>query len=223
MGAEKTKQEAGNRYGRLIVLSRAGSSGSKAAWLCRCDCGTELVVTGDSLRSRSRTSCGCWRSKNAKDRFTKHGHSNGGGIKRESKTYRSWQEMWARCTRSNHTSYENYGGRGISVCEEWRDFNRFLVDMGERPDGTSLDRVDGELGYFAKNCRWSDRLTQNRNRRGNILISINGDAKCIAEWAAVYGAKYMTLYNRIARGMSPEEAVTAPVGKRRPSGSKEVM
>lgn len=223
MGAEKTKQEAGNRYGKLTVLSRAGSTGNKAAWLCRCDCGTELVVTGDTLRSHGRTSCGCWRGESAINRFTKHGHSNGGGVRRESKTYKPWQEMWARCTRVNHPSYENYGGRGISVCKEWRDFSNFLSDMGERPAGTSLDRVNGELGYSPENCRWSDRLTQNRNRRGNIFITINGETKCVSEWAAVYGIKYMTLYNRIARGMPPEEAVAVPVDKRKSRSSPEDM
>ena len=210
--SQRVKDEVGNVYDKLTVLCRAGSIGTKAAWRCKCACGKELVATGDSLRAGGRRSCGCNRGEYTKARFTVHRESNSGGLKPCSPTYKSWAEMWARCSNSNHISYHNYGGRGISVCERWESYRNFLEDMGPRPEGSSLDRLDGSLGYCPENCRWSSRLTQNRNRRANIMLSLDGHTRCLAEWAEISGLKYMTLYNRVVvRGLPLAEALTMPV------------
>lgn len=191
------KNEVGNHYGRLCVVSRNGSIDGKAAWLCLCACGKEITVTGDSLRQGKQKSCGCFRSDNTAERFFKHGQSNGGGIKRESSTYKSWQEMWARCTRQSHSSYPNYGGKGIKVCPEWSDFTVFLTDMGDRPVNTSLDRINNEEDYGPFNCRWSTRKVQNRNRSIVRPLTLNGVTKCLAEWCELYGIDYHKAYYRV--------------------------
>lgn len=202
-----TKDETGNTYGRLTVLSRNGSVSKKAAWLCRCLCGETVTVTGDSLRQGNQKSCGCYRRDFTYHRSFKHGHSNGGGVRRESSTYKSWQEMWSRCTKPQHISYPNYGAKGITVCPEWVDFTVFLQDMGERPVETSLDRIDPTLGYSPENCRWSTRKVQNRNRSIVRLIEWKGVSKCLAEWCEDYGIPYHKAYYQVfTRGNDIETA-----------------
>jgi hypothetical protein len=140
----------GRRLGRLAVCVYTG----RKYWFCICDCGTRVVVQGGSLRGGRTKSCGCLR----KDRSTKHGMSG-------TPEYSSWKAMMARCYNPCHVAYENYGGRGISVCDEWHSVEAFFADMGERPPGCSLDRIDPNEIYRPGNCRWSDTKQQNQNRR----------------------------------------------------------
>ena len=192
----KVKNEIGNVYGRLTVVRRKGSIGCKAAYECLCECGELLTVTGDSLRQGKQKSCGCYRSDFARSNSTKHGHSNAGGLRRESKTYKSWQEMHARCKNEKHISYKNYGGRGVLICRRWEDFANFLADMGERPEHTSLDRIDNSLDYSHENCKWSDRKTQNNNRRGCHMLEFEGKTQTLAQWCDELGLSYMRTYKR---------------------------
>src|SRR5215471_9922546 len=119
----------GERFGRLVVLARAGvvKCSTAAAWLCRCACGQELVVSGIDLRKGKKTSCKCCARKPRR---------------KVSRTYSTWHGMLQRCSYQKHKDYKYYGARGISVCESWRNFDNFLADMGEAPDGLTLDRVD---------------------------------------------------------------------------------
>lgn len=116
--------------------------------------------------------------------------------------------MIGRCHNPNSSGYSSYGGRGITVCERWRDFANFLADMGERPEGKTLDRIDGSLGYFPENCRWATVGEQNRNTRRNHNVTYNGETHCVSEWARRAGISHETLRGRLAKGWSMDRALT---------------
>jgi hypothetical protein len=147
---------SGRRFGRLIVIKDAGRTKIGAVvWLCRCDCGAETNVPSWDLKSSNTASCGCGVG-------VKHGHTSNGF---RSPTYYSWLNMIQRCTNSANTYFHNYGGRGITVCERWRNFENFLSDMGERPPHHTIDRIDNERSYQPDNCKWSTRKEQAKNKR----------------------------------------------------------
>jgi hypothetical protein len=126
-------------------------------WLCRCDCGNLKVIHSSALKAGLTRSCGCFHD----EYYRKHGHN---GLKGQSPTYKSWDNMISRCTRPSHGSYPAYGGSGITVCHRWCTFANFLADMGERPSlHHSIDRINGSKGYEPGNCRWATRIEQARN------------------------------------------------------------
>lgn len=127
--------------------------------------------------------------------------------------YRTWALMCHRCSNPNSIGWPCYGGRGITVCERWLKFENFLADMGPRPAGTSLDRIDNALGYSPENCRWATRHQQANNMRSNRLITAFGKTMTMAEWARDRNLHYKNLKSRLWRGMSIEEALTLPVMK----------
>lgn len=182
--------ETGNIYGRLIVLERNGSINNKAAWLCQCSCGNRKVVTGDSLRTGNVSSCGCYQRECRGLGNRTHGMTRTG-------TYRSWQEMKTRCNDPSSISYPNYGGRGITICERWTKFENFLEDMGERPEGCSLDRKNNSAGYSKRNCRWVSRTTQNGNKRNNRVVRYKGKVMCLAAWCSRLDLPYPRTYHRV--------------------------
>ncbi|MDE2442378.1 MAG: hypothetical protein KGP14_15280 [Betaproteobacteria bacterium] len=157
---------SGTRFGRLTVVVRAENiqGNPNARWMCRCDCGGETVALGHNLKQGQVTSCGCVRrAVTAKiGRATKtHGHS----YPNESPTYISWECMLSRCTNPHDKSFKHYGARGINVCEQWRTFGNFLADMGERPPGTTIDRINVDGDYEPANCRWATAKEQRANQR----------------------------------------------------------
>lgn len=170
----KAIDEAGNAYGRLTVVERAANAVGRrdAHWLCSCECGDTTVVRGDHLRSGATRSCRCLTSEvvTARNRtlgihYVAHGHLVGG----RSREYVTWANMKQRCTNPRNVAWKDYGGRGITVCDRWLEsFEAFLGDMGEKPRGLSLDRIDNDGNYEASNCRWADAVTQNNNRRAYV-------------------------------------------------------
>lgn len=159
-------------------------------------------------------SCGCYR----RDRSTTHGHSAGKSEKGRnvSRTYTSWHGMLQRCNTKNTPGWENYGGRGIAVCDKWKSFENFLVDIGECP-GTnySIDRFPSmDSNYEPENCRWATRSEQNRNRRNNRLITYMGETLCLTQWTEITGVSRTALLKRLDRGWSLDDAMLTPMGKK---------
>ena len=191
----------GQVFGRLTVVSQAPSRGKYHYYLCRCECGVEKEVYKSSLTRGMTSSCGCIFREVQSARLTTHGMSG-------TKTHKTWKSMLERCTNPNSESYKNYGGRGISVAPEWSSFEQFLADMGERPEGTSLERKDNSKGYCKDNCQWATPKQQARNRRSNINITWKGETKTLTEWCEILNKPYMTIRTRIVKGWSIDRAFT---------------
>ena len=197
----------GKVFGRLTVdaLHSKDSVGRKS-WVCSCECGGIKVATGDNLRRGLTQSCGCLQKQRASDASITHGMAR-------TPTYIVWANMVARCTNSESQSWHNYGGRGITVCERWLTFSNFLEDMGERPEGMSLDRRDNSKGYEPGNCRWATREEQANNTRSNLVIEFEGQKKSASEWGRERGIPGYLVAQRIRRGWSAYRAITQPVVK----------
>ena len=159
----------GQRFGRLTVIQDTSERKCGCViWYCSCDCGNKVRITSGNLINKSTKSCGCLQKEIASKtgKLNKHGHYAGN---KASPTYFSWRAMKTRCGNPKHDSYKYYGGRGVTVCKRWANsFENFLIDMGERPEGTSLDRIDTNGNYRPDNCKWSTPTEQQHNRRDNI-------------------------------------------------------
>lgn len=161
---------SGKIFGKLTVLCRQSSdkSGKNSMWLCKCDCGNEIIVARPNL-NRGIKSCGCETSKIISKYFTTHGMTN-------SNSYRHWTDMKSRCTNENVKGYKNYGAKGIKICERWlNSFGNFLEDMGNPENEMSLERIDNKKGYFKENCKWIPKNQQAKNRHVNHYIKYKGD------------------------------------------------
>ena len=199
--AGKIKDRAGERYGRLTLLCfYAREHGKYTHWVAQCDCGNKTIVQVANLQTGATRSCGCLqRELTGKRRRTR-------GMTRTA-TYHSWAAMHARCKRSLE-----YVLNEITVCARWSDANigfiNFFEDMGERPDGCTLDRIDNALGYCRENCRWATPTQQNRNKRNTRWLEFRGERKCLAEWAEGINGTVRTLWMRLQRGWPLERALT---------------
>lgn len=153
----------GQRFGKITVIERQGSANRHAAWLGICDCGNPVTVRGTHLRTGHTISCGCLSREILTNVHLKHGDSKNGMRSRE---YQSWTDAISRCTNENDSAYKNYGGRGIRVCDSWREnYVNFLDDMGRCPDKFTLERKDVNGDYEHRNCIWVSRSMQSFNQR----------------------------------------------------------
>jgi hypothetical protein len=208
---------SGRTFGLWHVIEYAGRrENGKTYWLCKCQCGREQEVAAHALRSGN--SSGCSHCRNIKPpKCVKHGHAvriNG----RETPEYRTWQNMVQRCTNPKNASYHLYGGRGITICSRWTDpeagFRNFLADMGHRPPKTSIERIDGSLGYTPSNCKWAAQKEQARNINRNHKITFMGVTRCLSEWSELLNFNRETLRGRLQRGWTVEAALTTPALRR---------
>lgn len=180
------------QFGRLLVCSYKESVGGRAYWNCLCSCGNSTSVSAGHLTGGRIRSCGCLKTEAQIARSTKHGMYN-------SATYHSWANMIQRCTNSNHKDFKDYGARGIEVCEKWKKFEGFLDDMGERPDGTTIDRKENNGNYDVRNCRWANLETQSKNKRTTRRIEFSGVTKTLSEWADSLGISSSALHYRLTK------------------------
>ena len=184
---------AGERFGRLTVIERSPNDGRRTMWKCRCQCGSTVTVRAENLRSGNTQSCGCYEKEQTVKRLYKHGMSG-------TRLAGIYNAMLQRCYNINNSGYQMYGGRGISVCEEWLNDPKSFYDwclLNGYGDGLSIDRIDNNGNYSPENCRWVDFYTQANNTRKNVYIEFKGEVHTIKEWSRITGIKYNTLYSRI--------------------------
>lgn len=206
----------GQRYGRLTVISRSENNRhKKAMWRCRCDCGNEAIFCGNHLRSGNTQSCGCLametRINNGKSVVKHRG--------RGTRLYHVWSDIKIRCFNSKSSNYANYGGRGITMCDEWRNdfatFRDWSIANGydeTAPKGQyTIERINVNGNYEPSNCRWATTKEQGNNRRNNHLLTYDGETHTIAEWSEITGIRHDTLLRRLKKGWTPEKTLTEPV------------
>ena len=204
----KFRDLTGKRFGRLTVISFGGYAKKLTKWKCRCDCGTETVVQSGNLSSGTTTSCGCYRREFKRT----HGASGAArhGVNRSE--YNCWASMFQRCENPANTNYRHYGGRGIKVCDRWRDFANFIADMGKRPTPKhTIDRIDNNGHYEPGNCRWITQAEQMNNTRRNVYLEHNGQRMTVTQWAEQLGTLQQIISGRLMLGWSVADAVTKPI------------
>jgi len=214
----KARDVAGVRFGRLVALRRVenGPSGD-TRWACLCDCDTtrEVIVPVSGMVAGRAKSCGCIRRETSRASRLSHGKS-------DSRAYHSWSGAKGRCYNRLAAKWKDYGGRGITMCRRWRDNSAaFLADMGDPPEGRSLDRIDVNGHYscgkcddcaargLAANCRWATPKEQARNTRFNVVVGAHGSSATIAEWSERTGIDPGAIRARVGRGVTGEDAVSA--------------
>lgn len=190
----------GQKFGRWTAKAYIG----KGYYLAVCNCGKEKHVKSYHMQSGNSKSCGCLCSETTIKRLTKHGMTR-------SPEYESWNDMRRRVFKTNRPNYRWYGAKGITICDEWMEFDAFYRDMGNRPEGTSLDRIDNTKGYCKENCRWATHKQQCRNRSSNLHVTHNGKDYVLPDLCDELGVSYELVRQRVWRGWSIEDAVTIPI------------
>ena len=202
----------GQRFGRLTVLGRAEDGVSprgkhRVRWRCLCNCGNVRVVYGASLKSAKTVSCGCYHKDSKKEQMTSHGGSG-------TRLYKIWDGMKARCYNPRKNYYPIYGGRGITVCDEWHysfeAFRNWAMANGYE-DGLTIDRIDNNGNYCPENCRWATISQQNNNKSTSHFLTYNGETKTITQWAEATGFTFHAILARVSKGMTTEEALLTPL------------
>lgn len=210
MGTSRLRPIAvGTRFGRLVTTGEVDrTAGRTPRWVCICDCGQQAAVDGAKLRGGKARSCGC--VARAMLRLGPEASRRHGSV--GTREYHCWSAMIQRCLNTKNPNYPNYGARGITVCDRWRDFAAFAADMGPCPVGLTIDRIDNARGYEPGNCRWATYQQQNRNLRRNRLVTWQGKTLPLVAWCEQLGVPYDSMRWRLRYGWSVEEAFTTPLG-----------
>jgi hypothetical protein len=193
----------GERFGRLLVLQKNGyNKHHQLYWLCECECGNRKSVLGFVLGRGECNSCGCLQKESIAKVNYKHGMT-------KTPIYGIWHTMMQRCYDKNTESYPRYGGRGINVCDKWQSFEGFYEDMGDKPKGMSLERLDNNGDYCLENVIWADYKTQANNRRSNVVLEHNGKKQTMQQWCDELNLKIGTVWARLnTYGYSVDKALT---------------
>lgn len=195
----------GQKFGMLTALQFVEGGEGRTKWKFSCECGEITIKSSSDVLSGRSTSCGCFRRANATRLATSHGES------KQTPEWIAWISMKTRCSTPSDTSYPNYGGRGITVCERWENsYENFLEDMGRRPSSVhSLDRKDTNGNYTPDNCKWSTRVEQNNNRRNNTILTFRGRSQTLTQWCSELHISPKTVRSRIVRSKwTVEKALT---------------
>jgi hypothetical protein len=186
----RTIDAIGLKYNLLTIISIVPNTNKKSREsrvLCLCDCGKTKIIRFNHIKNNKIRSCGCY----GKTSHITHHMSY-------SSTYATWHGMKRRCYNNKSNSYSGYGGRGITVCDRWKNsFDNFLKDMGERPEALTIDRIDNDKGYSKENCRWATIEQQSRNTRRNKFFTIDGETKCLSDWCQIYDMPRDTIHRRV--------------------------
>jgi hypothetical protein len=191
----------GRIFGRLTVKSRIVPSRGKTLFVCACECGKEVTLNGADLQTGNNVSCGCFRAAHIGAVNYKHGAASKGEL---TGAYRSWRTMKDRCYNEDNNRFYAYGARGIKVCDRWREsFENFFADMGERPDGFTLDRIDVNADYSPENCRWASTSEQARNQRTNVWYQVGDEQMIQADVARALGVHSSQILEMRRKGKLP--------------------
>jgi hypothetical protein len=212
MGRTKITIEIGQKFGRLTVTGIAFKRKGFTYYLVQCECGKQTRCRKDSLYEGKQVSCGCYLREAVSARMRTHGLA---GANRTPE-YDCWAHMIRRCYTPSTKHFENYGGRGITVCDRWRfSFENFLADLGPRPSAAhSLDRENNDGNYEPGNCRWATAKEQGNNTRRNLYLTFQGQTLTATQWAERLGLGRGVINGRIARGWSAEKTLTTPLDAR---------
>ena len=198
----------GRKFGKLTVIKKVESNSlGRAMWLCKCDCGNEVIVQGTCLRNGNTKSCGCLRIENSKSKTVKHNLT-------KHRIYNIYIHIKQRCNKPKCKQYKWYGAKGIQICEEWeKDFINFYnwAMANGYKENLSIDRINVNGNYEPSNCRWVDMKTQQNNRGNNFRVKINNQTHTLPEWAEIYKISIHTIRTRLARGWKVQEAITTKV------------
>lgn len=209
----KTLDLTGQKFNKLTVIKRAENGVQPCGdvytrWLCQCDCGNiKIIRTSDLIRGHTK-SCGCWNKEQATTHGLKH-----------TRLYVVWRDAKSRCYNPNNKGYKNYGGKGITMCDEWRnDFKVFYdwsmangYDKDAKRGECTLDRIDNNKGYSPDNCRWVDRFVQANNKCNNRFLTYNGKTHTVTEWSRILEINSSALFSRLKKGWSVERTLTTPL------------
>lgn len=200
-GTKRLIDLTGHRFGNLIVIERVeNDKNGMPRWKCLCDCGKTVIKYGHTLRNGTTTSCGCKTNDNISNSKKTHGLS-------KHPLHSVWANMKDRCLNKNNHAYSCYGGRGITICDEWMDFVTFFnwaIKNGYQ-SGLSIDRIDVNGNYCPDNCRWATDKEQANNQRNNHIIEYNGQKHNVKQWAEIFGVTYNSIYDKLRKGLSAEE------------------
>lgn len=205
------KNLIGQKFGRLTVIEQSKNDRlGNRQWLCKCDCGNTKIIRTHDLKTGKVQSCGCLRLERLKKALTKHGQS-------DTKLHQVYFKMKGRCYNPKDKNYKDYGGRGIKVCDEWKNdfisFYQWAINNGYK-EGLTIDRIDNNGNYETSNCKWATMKEQCRHRRNTRWIEYNGRIQCIETWAEEYNMSRKALDYRLRAGWSIEKALTTPIQQR---------